>query len=90
MTVIQFPEHHHEPTAEGGDKCLSCEIFKLIRRDFPGIETEASLHALVECSATVVCVTAKPDQEEGFAHEIANDIEHVTRQFKLFGMRHGT
>jgi hypothetical protein len=87
MTVIRFPVGHGDHTSEG-DKCLTCKIFALITRDFPNIETEAVLHALVECSATVVCVTAKTDKEEGLAHEIANDIEHVTRQFKLFGIPH--
>jgi hypothetical protein len=87
MTIIQFPGHHHERPLEG-DKCLTCEIFALIARDFPNIEVTMILHALVECSATVVCLSAKPDQEEGLAHEIAGDIEHVTRQFKLFGAPH--
>jgi hypothetical protein len=88
MSIIQFPGGHEHGAQD--DKCLSCEIFALISRGFPGIETEAIVHALVQCLANVVCVTARPGQEEGFAHEIANDVEHVTRQFKLFGMSHRT
>jgi hypothetical protein len=87
MPVIQFPGHHHERPLED-EKCLVCEIFALIARDFPDIETTPILHALVECLATVVYVSAKPDQEEAFAHEVANDVEHVTLQLKLFGDPH--
>jgi hypothetical protein len=79
----------HQHTLDDKDPddkgCLTCEIFALIARNFPDMHERGILHALVECVATVVCVSAQPDREEELAHEIANDVEHVTRVIKAAG-----
>jgi hypothetical protein len=88
--IYNFPNrhHHHDDSGDNNDRCLVCEIFSLITHRFPEIRTEQLMHALVECTATVIATSAKEGQLENAARIIGEDIEHVTRQIHAFGLPH--
>ena len=83
MTVIQFPKHMH--STDGNEKCLHCEIFRLIKREFPDITAIEAGQKLVEALADLIKIGAKPEDYEGALRDVTTDLEHVLLQKITFG-----
>ena len=78
MTVIQFPKHTH--SNDDNEKCLHCEIFRLIQREFPDIAAIEAAQKVVEVLADLIKIGAEPEDYEGALHDVTADLEHVLLQ----------